>query len=279
MTRRTFNPAIVFTPTALDLTPPIITNVTSNLRVTSAAITWTTDEPATSEVQYGTTPSLGQTAWTDLRLSTSHGILLANLTPGITYHFQVRSVDAMGNPRTQTGQFQMPALTTGQVLYAAKADFQLQQGFQGWTYRDAAAQWTSTITSGPIFDANGATWQGAETFVLLWNTGGHPGASSDAIRRWTAPQAGLARIDGVAHSLHPDDPATDGVRVRVLVNGVEQLNTLIAPGDWTTYGIDFSISVAQGDTIDFVINRGGANNNGDATFFSPAIRLGPPTVP
>ncbi len=269
-----FNPAIVFTPTTPDGNPPIITNLVPTPRVTSAAITWTTNELATSELEYGLSPSYGQTGWNDLRLSTAHGILLPNLTPGVTYYFRVRSTDAAGNAQTSTGQFLMPQLG-GQTLYAADDDFSLTQGFRQWTYRDAAAVWTSTITSGPIFQFNGPTWMGSESFALLWANGGHPGAVSDAIRRWTAPQAGQARIEGVAYLLHPDDPVTDGVRIRVLVNGVERGNTLIAPGDWTTYGFDFTVTVAAGDTVDFVINKGGANNNGDAIFYTPAILLGP----
>ena len=80
-----------------DTTPPTISNVqVIDITETSATITWTTDEPADSTVEYGTTTSYGSTEY-DPTLVTSHSITLTGLSPGTTYHFRVKSTDAAGN--------------------------------------------------------------------------------------------------------------------------------------------------------------------------------------
>src|SRR6185295_6751674 len=48
---------------APDSTPPVITNIAvSGVTTTSATITWTTDEPSTSQVAYGATSAYGSLA-------------------------------------------------------------------------------------------------------------------------------------------------------------------------------------------------------------------------
>lgn len=60
-------------------------------------ITWTTNEPATSQVEYGLTTGYGTITALDTTLVTSHSVALLNLTAGATYHFRVRDRDAQGN--------------------------------------------------------------------------------------------------------------------------------------------------------------------------------------
>ncbi|MBE0427110.1 MAG: PKD domain-containing protein [Nitrospirae bacterium] len=81
---------------ALNPVLPVISNIAvSNITRDSAAITWTTDQPADSLVEYGTTTSYGSSV-KDSALITSHSITLANLTPGTTYHFKVTSKNVYG---------------------------------------------------------------------------------------------------------------------------------------------------------------------------------------
>ncbi|HEY49337.1 MAG TPA: hypothetical protein G4O13_04755 [Dehalococcoidia bacterium] len=72
---------------------------TGNVTETSATITWTTDVPADSVVNYGTTPSLGLTA-SDATLVTNHSITLNDLVLGTTYYYEVQSTDGWGNTTT-----------------------------------------------------------------------------------------------------------------------------------------------------------------------------------
>lgn len=81
-----------------DTTPPSITDVlASDITDTTATITWTTDEPATSQVEYGKAADYGLTTPLHENLVTSHSVALSGLEPNTTYHFRVKSKDASDN--------------------------------------------------------------------------------------------------------------------------------------------------------------------------------------
>ncbi|KKW36479.1 MAG: hemolysin-type calcium-binding protein, partial [Candidatus Giovannonibacteria bacterium GW2011_GWA2_53_7] len=83
-----------------DTTAPTITDVqVSTTTATTATITWTTNESASSTVQYGSTSSYGSSTTTST-LVTSHSMSLTGLTSNTTYHFRVKSTDASGNTGT-----------------------------------------------------------------------------------------------------------------------------------------------------------------------------------
>ncbi|MBU0910426.1 MAG: fibronectin type III domain-containing protein, partial [Proteobacteria bacterium] len=76
--------------------PPVISNISvTAVSGQSATINWTTDQPATSRVDYGTTATYGFTA-ADTALVEEHSILLTDLLSGTTYHFQITSANAAG---------------------------------------------------------------------------------------------------------------------------------------------------------------------------------------
>lgn len=89
--------------TPADTTAPVLSNLkTSNITATSVTITWTTDEPSTSEVRYG---SNGRTDTYDVFQGdmtpvTEHSVTLYGLKPDTNYHFVISSVDASGNRAT-----------------------------------------------------------------------------------------------------------------------------------------------------------------------------------
>ncbi|MES2225673.1 MAG: fibronectin type III domain-containing protein [Patescibacteria group bacterium] len=93
---------LTFTTTAVpDTTPPVISSIASSTSQTSATISWTTNEAANSQVDYGTTASYG-TASTSAAFSTSHSLTLTGLTASTLYHFRVQSVDASSNVATSS---------------------------------------------------------------------------------------------------------------------------------------------------------------------------------
>ena len=69
----------------------------SNDTATSAAISWQTNVPATSQVEYGTTTSYGSSTALDSTMLTSHQQNLTSLKPATTFHFRVHSTDANNN--------------------------------------------------------------------------------------------------------------------------------------------------------------------------------------
>lgn len=80
-----------------DPTPPVITHVVvSDITDGTARISWTTDEPSTSQVEYDFVPDYGQATEEDTNLLTSHSVTLQGLTPATSYHFRVKSTNAAG---------------------------------------------------------------------------------------------------------------------------------------------------------------------------------------
>lgn len=82
--------------------PPNISSVASSTTDTAATITWTTDEAATSQVEYGLTTSYTASSTFEATTVTSHSVGLSNLSPLTLYHFRVISGDANGNFSTSS---------------------------------------------------------------------------------------------------------------------------------------------------------------------------------
>jgi hypothetical protein len=87
--------------TLVDRQPPVVSNIAVPKRTaTSAVITWTTDEPSTSQVEFGLTASYGHVSPLDPALVKQHEVTLLNLAALTTFHARVRSTDAAGNTAT-----------------------------------------------------------------------------------------------------------------------------------------------------------------------------------
>ncbi|HKY36559.1 MAG TPA: fibronectin type III domain-containing protein [Polyangiaceae bacterium] len=108
-----------------DITAPVITAGPSvtGLGQTDAVIAWTTDEPATTVVRYGTSSALGSTASLPGDFTPDHSLALTGLTPSTAYYFVVESTDPDGNGPTPSAvqsfttaavpDTQAPAMITG----------------------------------------------------------------------------------------------------------------------------------------------------------------------
>ena len=84
---------IVLDTTAPTVSARTVTNVTSN----SVKVNWTTNEAATSQIEYGPTTSYGSLTLLDSNLVTAHSVLVSDLAPSATYNYRIRAVDAAGN--------------------------------------------------------------------------------------------------------------------------------------------------------------------------------------
>lgn len=62
-------------------------------------VTWDTDEPATSQVEFGlgSVGSYTQRSQEDINLTFNHLVVISNLTPSQVYHLQVVSRDSTDN--------------------------------------------------------------------------------------------------------------------------------------------------------------------------------------
>ncbi|MFZ1557212.1 MAG: RHS repeat-associated core domain-containing protein [Nitrospira sp.] len=148
------------------------------------------------------------------------------------------------------------------TTYNAVADFSGTQGFHGWYYLNS---------NGGQLTWNGNFWSGSDGYISLWDDGGHPGDSTDLVRRWVAPQAGSVQITG---NTFDGDTAcgVDGVQVTIKKNGTVLWQQTIAAGDTTGYSFNLSNTVAVNDQLDFVTNKL-TTSSCDNTVFTPTIVL------
>lgn len=68
-----------------------------SIQYNSATITWTTNEPSTSQVEYGTSTDYGSMSSLDTEMTTSHSVVISGLNPQTTYFFRVLSEDDSDN--------------------------------------------------------------------------------------------------------------------------------------------------------------------------------------
>jgi hypothetical protein len=96
-----------------DRTAPAVSEVKVLLVTTSGAtISWRTDEPGNSLVEYGPDVSYGRSQTSRLFVL-NHTVELSNLAPGTTYHFRVSSTDPAGNPSGAGADLTFTTLRTG----------------------------------------------------------------------------------------------------------------------------------------------------------------------
>ncbi len=178
----------------------------------------------------------------------------------------------LDNPDRQTQAVTTCPTPSSPNQYSASADFSTIQSCRQWSYLDSTG---AKMT----FDAPNNQWKGKETYLALWASGGHPGNRADAVRRWTAPSAGSIHITGNARDL--DTRCGAGVVATIKKGATILWQQTIANGNTTGFGFDVPTSVASGENVDFVINKGAGNWDCDGTAFDPKIALTPdvPTPP
>jgi len=127
-----------------DTTPPqmIMSPVVTQITNSTAAIEWTTDEPATNIVSYGLTNSYGLTE-SDSTLNLKHLIVLNNLSPDTRYHFMVRSDDSSNN-FTTSGDLEF---VTEAVSDTEGPIFTSPPTITGLTNNSATIEWTTNELS------------------------------------------------------------------------------------------------------------------------------------
>ena len=97
-------PAIFASPltfSTADVTPPVISGVAvAPGAAATAIVTWTTDRPANSRVDFGVSATSLTQNVSDPTMLTAHQLLLTGLVTGSTYYLRVTSADAVGTTVT-----------------------------------------------------------------------------------------------------------------------------------------------------------------------------------
>jgi hypothetical protein len=81
----------------VDTIAPVASNWLTSVTTNSITVTWTTNEPATTQVRYGLGFNASQATAEILDLTTSHSVKLSGLSSNSTYTLQIYGKDASGN--------------------------------------------------------------------------------------------------------------------------------------------------------------------------------------
>jgi hypothetical protein len=145
--------------TITDAVAPVISSLQITPSDTSATITWTTDELASSRVEYGLVASYGfQTAElnTGPRV-TSHSVSLSNLKACARYYYRVKSLDQFSNQTTSNSQsFKTTGCAVSSVDSGQEAEVTTSSGGQ---VQYTSGSTTSQLTIPPSFSTADAAFQ------------------------------------------------------------------------------------------------------------------------
>lgn len=206
----------------LDTIAPTISAVSAGgLTSTAATITWTTNEWATSQVEYGATGSYGQTTSLNTILATNHSVALSGLSAGTLYHYRVRSKDAVGNERlspdatftTTSGSDTTPP--TGTVTINAGASYTKTTTV---TLTLAATDNSGTVAQ-MQFSNDNITYSAAEAYATSksWTLSSGDGTKTvyakfkDAAGNWSAAVSDAIVLDSTPPALTFTSPVDQAV--------------------------------------------------------------------
>jgi len=146
---------------------------------TPPTVAWTTNEPSTSWLLWGTTTdTTGTPVYGSDTLVTSHSVLWnESLTVGTTYYYRVRSTDALGNTSTSAVLTYVPVMPPPAPVMSDETTFTgLNDTNPVWVALDSSSV-TSPDGHGVEyqFSLNGqlSAWQSSTTWTLQLYTGAY----------------------------------------------------------------------------------------------------------
>jgi len=130
---------------------------------TSAAITWTTISPASTQLKYGPTTNMAFLTTSNAVLTTNHSVLLTGLTANTGYFFAALASDGLSQHVSSNYYFVTTNYTTGGVLFDLT---------NTWNFTSAnldTTNWTAHSYDDSTWEGNGAG--------LLWADNRGPNAT------------------------------------------------------------------------------------------------------
>lgn len=142
----------------------VLTNIeVGSVGATSATFTWLSIVPSTSWVDYGVTAGYGKTVGTSTVAST-HSVALTDLENNREYHYQVRSVDAVGNTMSSPDQtFVTTAGSMDTTGPSRVGDLKVIEQ----TFTSATLEWTATGDDGMLGTARRYDIRRADSDITL----------------------------------------------------------------------------------------------------------------
>ena len=205
-----------------DTTPPTISGVgASGITTSAATIAWTTNEASTTQVDYGTTTSYGQSTTLNSTLVTSHSVSLSGLSTGTLYHYRVRSKDTVGNEAIGTDNTfttTAPSDTTPPT-----GSVTINAGAAATNSLSVTLTLSATDNSGAVsqmqFSNDGTTYSSPQTFAVTktWTLSTGDGTKTisakfkDAAGNWSNPATDTIALDTTPPGVTFTSPADGAV--------------------------------------------------------------------
>ncbi|HSK48459.1 MAG TPA: hypothetical protein VLA05_10735, partial [Coriobacteriia bacterium] len=156
---------------------PVISAVSldASALFTAPRVSWTTNEVASTWIDWGTTTSYGETAGGNTPV-TSHSVVMSGLTANVTYHYRLRSADQLGNEQVSADYTYTPLAPPALPVPTPAPDTAFDNG-AGVPY---TLSW-SAVTSPDgdpvqyqlVVDATAYPWQSANSKTLTMWGGQH----------------------------------------------------------------------------------------------------------
>lgn len=172
--------------TAPSISATAVAGRTSASTVLTPTISWTTNEPATSWIDWGTSPSSLIWSAGNVTLTTVHSVQLSGLAQDTVYYWRIRTTDAVGNTATSTVSSydtSIPIWQMSSPLLTTRISFYLTP-YVTWTstdYTSGKVEWattpggpyTSSATSSSLTQSHNVTFSRLDTgTVYYWRATG-----------------------------------------------------------------------------------------------------------
>ena len=175
----------------------------------------------------------------------------------------------------------------GSSVTAGSSDDAPQQGHAD---TDGSGSWEyGTYDSGNSFSPY-STW---DTGDLWWDNASanyprigqlsvHPGKNDvDTARRWVSGVSGTVTVSGYVQRPWGEGANRTGIIALFFLDGAELTDERIeidSAYDHNVYEYSFDVSVADGTTLDFVVDAHSGDTSGDSTHFASTITIPEPTT-
>ncbi|MDO9537857.1 MAG: S8 family serine peptidase, partial [Thermoplasmata archaeon] len=167
------------------MSSPKISNVyVTDISNTNAMVHWTTDVPATSQVFYGTTTSLGSSTTIDNDMVLTHEVAVFGLTGFTNYYFDVQSVSIGGVTTRDTNggdHYMFTTIDNPDILIVQEHsdiassdqqvdDWRLSLGYYGWSFAVWETVKYGLPTLAALNSAKAVYWDVGEGYPQLGGT-------------------------------------------------------------------------------------------------------------
>ncbi len=163
-----------YLPTFGTVIPPEISDLNATLSsTTSATVSWTTNIPATSKVDYGLTTAYGSSV-TSSDFTDTHSVTIANVTPNSLYHYRVSSTSESGGETVSSdGLFTTTVTGSDLGLHATSIEWLDTTHIRAtydWSADDQLLDWITTANTTAVRGNNIVTVNGSSgtIYAIKW---------------------------------------------------------------------------------------------------------------